>query len=323
MERLEERLNEILKLALDTQSSDIHFEIRGYEVNIKLRTIDGLKKIKSSPSDRKLIRYLQYLANLDVGNILVPQTGQFEYNIADNDLSLRFAILNSLNLTSAVLRILNNNLKININRLSTVQSQNEYFKKIIKRQSGLIIFSGPTGSGKTTTLYSLLDSLTNKMIYTIEDPIEIYNEKYVQLQVNEQAGLTYETGLRQILRHDPDIIMIGEIRDKKAAMMAVNAANTGHLVLTSLHASTAASAISRMEELGVNTYQLYEVLIASINQRLLVSSLTHTKTVLYEIMDEDELDYYRKHNMPTNNYQTIKSQYREKVKQGIYEDNLI
>lgn len=294
---MEKRLKAILRLAVKHNASDIHFQTKGDEVEITMRIDNVPRKVKSVIGDDKLIRYLQYLSNLDIGNLTKPQTGQFEMEIDGNILSLRFAIINSFAKTDGVLRILNSNLKINADNLSYLKNQNSYFKKLLTYDNGLILFSGPTGSGKTTTLYSLLNSISDCSIYTIEDPIEVYSEKYVQLQINEALGFDYEAGIKQVLRHDPDIIMIGEIRDDKAAKMALRAANTGHLVLSTIHASSASSCISRMVDLGVNENYLYEMLLCLVNQKMIINK-QNKKQVLYEIMDKTEIEYFRlnKHN---------------------------
>ena len=315
---MEERLVALLRLALKYNATDIHFMMRYQEVNIEMR-IDGLcRKVKGRFEDYKLIRYLQYLANLDVGNILTPQTGQFEMEVDGNLLSLRFAVINKINYTNGVLRILNSKIRVNADNLSSLKGQNRYFKALLNRTCGLILFSGPTGSGKTTTLYSLLKSVSNKKIYSIEDPIEVYHDNMIQLSVNEAMDFGYAEGIKQILRHDPDIIMIGEIRDEKAAKMAVVAANTGHLVLSTIHTSKASGCISRLNELGVNEDHLYENLLCVSNQRMLVNVNDHSKVVLYEIMDTQEIDYYRIHGKNSDEFNSVEKQIRKGIEDGIF-----
>ena len=314
---MERRLLALLRLAIKFKASDIHFNSRYENTEIFMRIDDEMKKVKPKEDDVKLIRYLQYKANLDVGNLLKPQTGQFEMELDGHILSLRFAIINSYNSTNGVLRILNSDIKIDANNLSKQRNQNEYFKELLKKDNGLILFSGPTGSGKTTTLYSLLKSVNNSIIYTIEDPIEVYNESFCQLQINEKIGFDYEAGIKQIMRHDPDIIMIGEIRDEKAAKMAVRAANTGHLVLSTVHASSAASCISRMVDLGVNEAYLYEMLICLVNQKMIINR-SHEKMVIYEIMDKDEISYFRDNHKNSSNFISIDYQIKRGINEGYF-----
>ena len=316
---MEKRLISILRLAIKHQASDIHLTLKGHEMIIEMRINDKMAKIKTQKGDNRLIRYLQYLANLDVGRILVPQTGQFEMVVDGTMLSLRFALINNYNFSNGVLRILNSSLKINPKRLSVYQFQNEMLARMMREPYGLILFSGPTGSGKTTTMYSLLNDVANSKIYTIEDPIEVYSEKYVQLQVNEAIGLDYASGVRQILRHDPDIIMIGEIRDEKAAKMAVVAANTGHLVLSTIHSSTSASVITRMNELGVNEQHLREMLICSINQRMIQTKTGH-KLVIYEMMDQEEIAYYHQNQCHSAAFLSIEKQLAILRKDGLIDE---
>lgn len=318
---MEERLLAILRLAIRYKASDIHFHVCYNEITIDMRIDGEFKRIKPKFEDEKLIRYLQYLANLDVGHLLEPQTGQFEVEVDDVLLSLRFAIINSVSYSDGVLRILNSSLKIEADNLSSIAKQNKYFQSLLKEDYGLVIFSGPTGSGKTTTLYSLLNSVKGKKIYTIEDPIEVYNDNFVQLQINEAINFTYEEGIRQVLRHDPDIIMIGEIRDAKAAKWAVVAANTGHLVLTTLHASKASSTISRLVELGVNETHLYEMLLCIANQRMMITK-DNKKQVIYEIMDKEEIAFFRKNKDNSSSFLSIENQITDGKNKGLYkEDN--
>ena len=320
---MEERLTALLRLAMKYSATDIHFMMRYQEVSIEMR-IDGLcRKVKGKFEDYKLIRYLQYLANLDVGNLLTPQTGQFEMEVDGNLLSLRFAVINKPNYTNGVLRILNSKLKVAADSLSASAAQNRYFRSLLNKDCGLVIFSGPTGSGKTTTLYSLLSGVKKKKIYSIEDPIEVYHDNIVQLAVNEAMGFDYATGVQQILRHDPDIIMIGEIREEKAAKIAVTAANTGHLVLTTVHTSRASGVISRMTELGVREDHLYENLLCITNQRLYTNRKNGGKIVLYEIMDTGEIAYYRQNQRNSPDFVSIEKQVRKGIIDGILDQTLL
>ena len=320
---MEERLIALLRLALKYSATDIHFYEAYKQVKIDMRIDGECRYVKTKLEDYKLIRYLQYLANLDVGNLLLPQTGQFEMEVDGSLLSLRFAVINELNYTDATLRILNSHLKITANNLSAITSQNEYFKSLLKKDCGLILFSGPTGSGKTTTLYSLLKSVRNEKIYTIEDPIEVYNDGFIQLAVNEQLNFDYSAGIAQILRHDPDIIMIGEIRDSKAAKAAVAAANTGHLVLSTIHSSHACTVISRMKELGVNENDLYENLLCVSNQRMMFDIKNKRKLVLYEIMDRNEIDFYKNNKTNSNMFDSVEKQIMRGIDNGIFEKTAI
>lgn len=314
---MEERLLALLRLAIKFNATDIHFEEKYSEITIDMRINGSFHRVKSKIGDDKLIRYLQYLSNLDIGKLLQPQTGQFEMEVDGTLLSLRFAVINNVNYTNGVLRILNSKIKIDAENLSLFKSQNEYFKSLLEEDSGLIVFSGPTGSGKTTTLYSLLKSVKNKKIFTIEDPIEVYNDNFIQLQINETTGFDYEEGIKQILRHDPDIIMVGEIRDQKAAKMAVVAANTGHLVLTTIHASSSKSVISRLTELGVNENHLYEVLLCLTNQRMMITS-DNNKAVLYEIMNKEEIEYYKENKKNSDNFISLKNQIKKGKDNGLF-----
>ena len=318
---MEERLLAILRLALRSKATDIHFTQRGSEIIIEMRVEDHLRRVKSAFQDEKLLRYLQYLSNLDVGNVLSPQTGQFEMEVDGVTLSLRFAVIHSYRFTNAVLRILNSSLKIEASRLSSITEQNELFASLMKLPYGLILFSGPTGSGKTTSIYALLESVKDKKIFTIEDPIEVYHDGFVQLQVNESLGFGYHEGVKQILRHDPDIILIGEIRDEKAARIAVTAANTGHLVLSTIHASTASSCVSRMSDLGVKEEHLYEILVCLSGQRMMIEKGSGKRRVLYEIMDQEEIAYFRQYGRNSPSFQSLSRQIEEGRREGLFEEN--
>lgn len=308
---MEERLLELLLLALKYGATDIHFKSVLSETCIDMRINGMVYKVKEDKMvDGKLIRYLQYLASLDVGHLKEPQTGQFEMEVDKEIISLRFSVINNTNYSDGVLRILNSKLNIDVNKLSLYKDQNEFFKSLLENTHGLVVFSGPTGSGKTTTLYSLLNSLNHKKIYTIEDPIEVYNDKFVQLEINEEANFGYEEGIKQLMRHDPDIIMIGEIRDVKAATYALQAAYTGHLVLTTIHASSSTSTINRLISMGLNEDHLYEELLCVSNQRMAIG-LNDEKHIIYEIMDEKEIKYFRENKENSKNFRSLRKQIDE------------
>ncbi len=312
---MEERLGECLKLALYNNVSDIHFSLKNDEIIIEMRVNDKIRKLKKHPDDLKLFRYLQYKANIDIGDKLKPQTGRFEMLIDNKNISLRFSIINSYNVSSGVLRILNNHNSLKVSDLTYKKDTINYFSNIKNHRSGLYVFSGPTGSGKTTALYTILDEIRQKKIYTLEDPIEVFSDKYIQLQINEKQNLSYAEGIKQLMRHDPDVIMIGEVRDSEAALMAVRCALTGHLVLTSIHSFSCVSAIDRLIELGVDKYQLKDVLHGVSNQRLY--SYNKNKIVIYEIMNREELNFYFKYNQTSKSFKSLQQNIAEAVENKI------
>ena len=291
---MENRLIEILKIALAYNVTDIHFTLsrsNAENVDIEMRVSGTMRKLKSKEGDYRFFRYLMYRANLDISNVLVPQTGSFEQTVDSKNISLRFALVSSYYRTSGVLRILNNHPSLSIDELTAQKDAAEWMKKITGHASGLFVFTGPTGSGKTTSLYTILNACEGKKIFTLEDPVEIVNDRYVQLQINERQNLSYASGIKQLMRHDPDILMIGEIRDEPAAQMAVRSALTGHLVVTSLHSSSCVSAIQRLEDLGVQKLQLADVLYGISSQRLFDTG-NGKRTGIYEFMNRKEIIHY-------------------------------
>ena len=241
-----------------------------------------------------------------------PQTGSFEENINGEALSLRFAIVTSAHNTSGVLRILNNHSSLSVSELCHDPDTVSWLSHITSHRDGLYILSGPTGSGKTTALYTILNACKGKKIFTIEDPIEVYSSSYIQLQVNEKQHMSYGEGIKQLMRHDPDIVMIGEIRDSEAARMAVRCALTGHLVVSSLHASSCVSAILRLEELGVSDYQLMDVLHGISNQRL-YRMKDGKMAGIYEYMTRKEVQYYFEEKHTDRNFRSLEERIRAAV----------
>ncbi len=283
---IEELFLKILDQALKEKVSDIHFKVQGGSLLIEMRGLSGIKQLKKQ-YPIALLQYLKYCAHLPLGQLNKPQNGQFALNINDETIFFRLAALNNLEQAdSAVLRILNHN-ELAIKDLCHDVQVIKHFERWINRKSGLIIISGPTGSGKTTTLHTLLAYLARakKKVITIEDPIEIKNDLLMQLQVNEAQGFSFEQGVKEILRYDPDVILIGEIRDEQSAKMMLRAALSGHLVFTSLHCSSSLSAIERLQDLGISAHQLKEVLIGIANQRLIPRYRKQERMAFYEILD--------------------------------------
>lgn len=301
-DKMEQRLIECLQIALKYNVTDIHFNIQESDhISIEMRIDGSIYTLKQNENDIHFFRYLMYRANLDVSNLIEPQTGQFEISIGNQALSLRFSVVSSIHVMSGVLRILSNHIALSIQDLTHDEETYRYLKDITNHRNGLFLFSGPTGSGKTTTLYTILNEARSKKIFTLEDPIEVYSKNYVQIQINEKQGMSYSEGIKQLMRQDPDIIMIGEIRDQTAAQMAVRTALTGHLVVSTIHASNCVGTIQRMLELNVDHYQLFHVLRGISNQRLYAST-NNTKIGIYEIMNQKEIEYYEQNNTTSNTF---------------------
>lgn len=307
---------ECLRIALEYNVTDIHFNLANQDhLEVEMRVNGVIRKLRKQ-YDISFFRYLLYKANLDVSDTYMPQTGRFEVSIDGYTLSLRLALVSSLYMTSCVLRILNNHQVLSVKMLSRDPEQIRWFSNIQNHRNGLIVFSGPTGSGKTTTLYTILNEIQGKKIFTLEDPVEIYFERYVQLQVNDKMNLSYADGIKQLMRHDPDIVMVGEIRDSEAAEMAVRCALTGHLVVTTIHSSSSAQAIHRLNELGVSLLQLQDVLTGIVNQRL-YNIAEDNRLCIYEIMDKKEIGYYFRNNRNSESFVSLSRQIQNAVDEGI------
>lgn len=312
---MEKRWEELLTLAVKKKASDIHFTEKDSLFHIEMRIQGKMIKIPSKPEDKKLLPFLQYMANLDVGSSVLPQTGQFEMFLQEECFSLRFALLRRPRYSSGVVRILNHHLTLDGRQLSHLPSQNRLWQKSLQKKAGLILLCGATGSGKTTSLYSLLRTLTQKKVYSLEDPIERYFGEFMQWQINENIGFDYNEGIKQILRHDPDVVVIGEIRDEKAAKGALRMAQTGHLVISTLHAHSLATALGRMQELGVNLESLLAVLLLVSCQKLY--DYQGHKFSLYEMFTAEDIHYFQTYQSYPASVIDLKSQERALRKRGL------
>jgi type II secretory ATPase GspE/PulE/Tfp pilus assembly ATPase PilB-like protein len=281
-------VDELLSNAINISASDIHLEPRKNDMRIRYR-VDGVLYDKESVSKEQfpaVLSRLKVLASLDIAEQRIPQDGKigivFHPDKSDEtrEIDLRISTFPSLHGEKMVIRILDrlqhthslNSLGMNGNILEKVND-------LIQKPQGFFLVTGPTGSGKTTTLYAILSQLNkvDKNIVTMEDPIEYNIEGITQSQINEKAGFTFERGLRSLLRQDPDVILIGEIRDKQTVQIAIEAALTGHLVLSTMHTNDAASAVTRLLDMGVEPFLITAALNGVLAQRLARTLCSHCK----------------------------------------------
>lgn len=266
-------LNAILSEALLAKASDIHFEPAENGLMIRFR-IDGVLKPRFSPPkeiQKPLITRLKVMARLDIAQQRLPQDGRIKIRLGGRSIDMRVSTLPVAGGERLVLRILDqSSVVLNLESLGMSGSLLTSFQELLSFPEGMILVTGPTGSGKTTTLYSAIASLDEKSnnIMTIEDPIEYKLPGIAQMAVNPKIHLTFASGLRHILRQDPDIILVGEIRDSETASIAVQAALTGHLVLSTLHTNDAPSALPRLVDMGIEPYLLSSALVGVLAQRL-------------------------------------------------------
>jgi len=265
--------NMILLKAIRDGASDIHIERELKKFRVRVR-IDGVLYELMSPiveMHQAVVSRLKVMANLDIAERRMPQDGRLQVHADNRLIDIRFSSMRSIHGEKVVLRILDQSKAIlDINKLGFEIEELRRFKALLKKPYGLILVCGPTGSGKTTTLYSAISMLNSleKNIITIEDPVEYQIEIINQNQIQENIGLTFPKILKHALRQDPDIIMVGEIRDRETAEIAIQASLTGHLVLSTLHTNDSASAITRLLEMGVEPYLISSSFLAALAQRL-------------------------------------------------------
>jgi type IV pilus assembly protein PilB len=267
-------VNAIMTQAVGDRASDVHIEPREHDVRIRFR-VDGVLMEPMPPAPKNiqngLISRMKVMADLNIAEKRVPQDGRIAMKVGGRQLDLRMATLPTVYGEKVVLRILDtSNAMMRLEDLGFLEDAYNRYSASFKKPYGAILVTGPTGSGKSTTMYGTLNILNqiDKNIITVEDPVEYRLAGVNQIQVNVKAGLTFAAALRSILRADPDIVLIGEIRDKETATIAIEAALTGHLVLSSLHTNDAPSAISRLVEMDVETFLVASAIDAVVGQRL-------------------------------------------------------
>jgi len=267
-------VNLVILEAIEARSSDIHIEPFENEVKIKYR-IDGML-VERAPSSKRLqaaiISRIKIMADMNIAERFVPQDGHIEFNGKNGRVDIRVSTVPTVHGESVELRLLDRSVSlIGLHELGMNDQCLEGFDQCLHKNHGIVLVTGPTGCGKTTTLYAALKKIYSpavKMI-TIEDPVEYQLEGINQMPVNPKRGLTFATGLRHILRHDPDIVMVGEIRDRETANIAIRAALTGHLVFSTLHTNDAPGAVTRLLDMGVEPFLLASSLEAVLAQRLI------------------------------------------------------
>lgn len=315
---MDDLFEEIMHEAINVKTSDIHILLKK-DCHINFRVYGKIitYQVYDYEKGNMLMNYLRYKANIDINFRLRPQTGHFIYFYRNQKLYIRLSSLPGQHIDSIVIRILYQDQSLRLESLTPIGSVTTYLKQIIQHHSGLFLISGPTGSGKSTTLYTLLDEINRKEkrnIITIEDPIEVYKDYCLQIELNQKMGINYQDTLKQILRHDPDVIMIGEIRDQDTAKLAITCALTGHLVLTTIHASNAITTIKRMLNLHISSLDLEDVLIGVMSQRM-IYSIQNQPIVLAEFLNRAMIKRYF-HNQSIS-YITFEKQANELVKRKL------
>jgi type II secretory ATPase GspE/PulE/Tfp pilus assembly ATPase PilB-like protein len=290
--------------ALQRRASDIHIETQDDAVYVKYR-IDGVLQSAMRPIDKRfhstIISRVKVMAELDIAEKRIPQDGRFKLRLPGKTIDFRVSVMPSVHGEDAVIRILDKESiseqfhELRLDILGFPEAELKRFRKYIAEPYGMVLVTGPTGSGKTTTLYAALSEIktVEDKIITIEDPVEYQLKGITQIPINEKKGLTFARGLRSILRHDPDKIMVGEIRDNETAQIAINSALTGHLVFTTVHANNVVDVLGRFLNMGVEAYQFVSALNCVLAQRLVRNICIHCKRpakVSREYLIESQMD---------------------------------
>lgn len=287
-------VNNVIETGVRSGASDIHIEPQKNVVRIRMR-IDGqlVQKMEiNSAAMANLTTRIKIMSGMDIAEKRIPQDGRIETRVDGRNIDLRVSNLPTVYGEKIVIRVLGGiGTVLSVDQLGMSEKNLEFFKSIIKTPNGIILVCGPTGSGKSTTLYSVLAEVNDSTINTItvEDPVEYKLDGITQVQVNAKAGLTFAAGLRSILRQDPDIIMIGEIRDNETAQIAVKAAITGHVVLSTIHTNSAVGAIARLVDMDIEPYMVADSTVGVIAQRLVKKLCPYCKEKY--ITPQDEMDF--------------------------------
>ena len=283
-------LNYILYQAIRDKASDIHLEPFEGDFKIRYRVDGSLFELEAPPPHlaEALIARVKVMSDLDIAETRLPQDGRIELTVGGRSVDLRVSTLPTMFGESTVMRILDrSNVSLSLDNLGLVTEVKEHLRRFVDLPHGIVLVTGPTGSGKTTTLYAMLNEANKEdtKVITVEDPVEYDLEGIIQVPVNEEIGVGYASVLRTILRQDPDVILVGEIRDRETAQTAIEASLTGHLVFSTLHTNDAASAVTRLVDIGIEPFLLTATVQGILAQRLVRRVCSECKT-FYEPADE-------------------------------------
>ncbi len=287
-------VNHLMERALDLNASDIHFEPEEKYLMVRCRVdgvMVGIEKLPATVQPAVSSR-VKLMAKLDIGEKRLPQDGRIQYQMGTRTLDMRVSTLPGVHGESIVLRILDRgDVQVQLEKLGMPPDVLKPYSQLIQQPHGIILVTGPTGSGKTTTLYATLEKINTGLqkIITIEDPVEYQLEGTTQIHVNSKIGLSFAMGLRSIVRQDPDIIMVGEIRDHETAEIAIESALTGHLVFSTLHTNDAAGAVTRLQDMGTEGYLISSSLLGAMAQRLVRKICDHCADQQPLTVEESEL----------------------------------
>ncbi|WP_195513853.1 competence type IV pilus ATPase ComGA [Turicibacter sanguinis] len=290
---IQSKLLAILERAHELKASDIHFVMKNEKMCIEFRVGAFMVPYEELliTQYESLLAYIKFQASLSLMHPKQPQSGLLRFQNQELTYYCRVSILPTQHYQSLVLRLINHTHQKQLHEIPYFYRNVAALQQMATKQAGLLLISGPTGSGKTTTTYALIDYLKQelgKSIVTIEDPVEYQQPDIIQMQVNETMGMTYDVGIKEILRHDPDVIIIGEIRDSQTARQALRAAFTGHLVISTVHAKNVLGTINRLLDLGITLQELEQGVIGVANQRLI--KFDDEQKALFELCFDDHLD---------------------------------
>lgn len=337
MINIENRCLTLLKHAANENASDIHFKPKKKFVEIHFR-IYGRTYLFEQISEtlyNRMLSHFKFQANMDIGEKRKPQNGSLALSINNKALNIRLSTLPTPYSESLVLRLLPQDNHLSFEELFLFPNSAKPLLTYIQQEQGLIILTGPTGSGKTTTIYALLAHAAHvleKRVLTIEDPIEKLTDSFVQMEVNQKAGITFYEGFKAILRHDPDIIFIGEIRDAETAKIVIEAALSGHMIVSTMHAKNTLGAIHRLLEFNIPLADLQQTMTAIVTQKLVnlvcmqcqddcnIDSHPKKRLALIEMLAEknleDALHAIKHHEKPRLSISTLEHEFKKAIKQG-------